>query len=370
VRLRSAALYAGGFLGPFGGGVVVSMLPELGAWYHVSAGTAASSLTAYMLPFAVLLLFSGTLGERWGPLRTVRVAYLVYVVVSLLCLLPGPFWLFLAARGLQGAANAFTTPLLLAAVAQVTPRARLGKALGLFGALQAAGQTSAPLLGGVAADVSWQWAFVAVAGVATALAAIGLPAATTTAHTTSSLRSTLRPSVLVIGAIALVGWGCSGGLSFLVSLRIEDGFATSASVRGLLLTAFGAAGLLTARLAGSGVDRIGARRALTVGTGGAAVLIALTGLVDSLTLLTVLWAAAGVVAQFLLVGANSAALASGGSGRVGVVQAFRFTGAAAAPLLFTPLYHFGALTAFLVAGCLLVLTAFATFAVRPPAHSP
>ena len=51
------------------------------------------------------------------------------------------------------------------------PRApRLGRALGLFAALQAAGQTSAPLLGGLAAEVSWRLAFVGVAVAAAALA--------------------------------------------------------------------------------------------------------------------------------------------------------------------------------------------------------
>lgn len=81
--LPRAALYAGGFLGPFGGGVVASMLPEIGAATGVSAGAAASTLTAYLGPFALTMLVSGTLGARWGRVRTVRTAYLVYAVASL-----------------------------------------------------------------------------------------------------------------------------------------------------------------------------------------------------------------------------------------------------------------------------------------------
>ncbi|HEY7812976.1 MAG TPA: MFS transporter, partial [Nakamurella sp.] len=119
-RLKVAALYAGGFLGPFGGGMVSPVLPEIGADFHTSTSSAALSLTTYMVPFAGLMLVSGTLGQRWGAARSTRVAYVVYLVVSLVCVLPGPFWLFLVARAAQGAANAFTTPLLLASVARLT----------------------------------------------------------------------------------------------------------------------------------------------------------------------------------------------------------------------------------------------------------
>src|SRR2546429_1234738 len=159
-RLTVAGLYAGGFLGPFGGGVTVSMLPELGHDFGVSPETASITLTTYLIPFAVLMLFSGTLGARWGAGRSVRVAYLVYVVSSLVCAVATLFPLFLAGRVVQGAANAFTTPLLLAAIAAITPPERLGRTLGLFGSLQAAGQTTAPLIGGLAAEVNWRWGFV------------------------------------------------------------------------------------------------------------------------------------------------------------------------------------------------------------------
>ena len=124
------------------------MLPELGASYGVSSGAAAVSVTAYLLPFAALQVVSGTLGERWGGQRTVRVAYVGYTAASLLCAVAPTLAVFLGGRALQGAANAFTTPMLFAALASTVPPERLGRALGWFGSLQAAGQTSAPLIGG------------------------------------------------------------------------------------------------------------------------------------------------------------------------------------------------------------------------------
>ncbi|GAB2913782.1 MFS transporter [Rhodococcus aerolatus] len=360
-RLGVAALFAGGFLGPFGGGLVASMLPEIGASYAVAPGTAAASLTAYLLPFGALMLVSGTLGERWGRARTVRLAYLVYVAASLACALAPTVSLLLLARVVQGSANAFTTPLLLAALAAVTDRERLGRALGLFGSLQAAGQTFAPLVGGVAAEVDWRYAFVGVAGVAALLAAAGLPehARAPTAGGVR-LREALRPDVLRTGLVALVGWGALGGLSFLVAFRAEDDFGLSATGRGLLLTGFGVAGLLTARVAGGAIDRVGARRGVVVGSVVGALLVAGTGVLPALWAAGLCWALAGVAAQLLLVGVNTAVLTADGGNRggaVSVVQAMRFLGASAAPLALTPVYGLHPVAAFLVPTALLALVA-------------
>jgi MFS family permease len=362
-RLAVGALYAGGFLGPFGAGMVTPVLPEIGADFHTSAGNAALSVTAYLLPFAAFMLVSGTLGERWGAVRTTRIAYVGYLVVSLVCVLPGPFWLFLLARAGQGAANSFTTPLLLAALAEIVPRERLGRALGLFGSLQAAGQTTAPLIAGLLAAASWRYAFIASAAVAGLLAVVGLPAVVADrprSTTVQTLRSAFRPAVLRIGVAGFLGWGCLGGLAFLVSFRAGDAFGLSAGGRGVLLTVFGIAGILTARPVGRLVDRWGGPRSVAVGMTCGAVLLAGVGLVPSSIVAGVLWGLCGVASQFVLVGVNSMALSGEGDlagnrgGAVSVVQACRFLGAAATPAVFTPAYHASPLASFLVPAGLLV----------------
>jgi MFS family permease len=360
-RLAVAALYAGGFLGPFGAGMVAPVLPEIGADFHTTPGAAALSVTAYMVPFAAFMLVSGTLGQRWGAVRTTRIAYVAYLVVSLVCVLPGPFWLFLLARCGQGAANSFTTPLLLAAVAEVVPRERLGRALGLFGSLQAAGQTTAPLLTGLVAAWSWRYAFLGAAVVAGILAVVGLPSVVAAQRpVTQPLRAAWRLPVLRVGLAGFIGWGCLGGLAFLVSFRAGDAFGLSAGGRGVLLTVFGIAGILTARPAGHLVDRWGGPRSLAFGMVSGGLLLAGVALVPNVIAVGVLWALCGVVSQFVLVGVNAVALSSSPGnkgGAVSVAQAFRFMGAAATPAVFTPAYHADPLLSFLIpAGLLLVGT--------------
>lgn len=363
------ALFVGGLLGPFGGGVVTAMLPELGASFTVSPAAAASSLTAYLLPFAAVMLVSGTLGERWGVSRSIRIAYVGYALASVLAALAPWFWLFQASRGLQGVANAFTTPLLMATLASTTPPHRLGRTLGTFGAMQALGQTSAPLFGGLAAESSWRWAFAAIALVAAVLAACPLPAdeprTAPDRPDAGEAAAVLRPVVLWSCAVAFVAGGCLAGLSFLVAFRLDDTFALSPGIRGLLLTAYGVAGILGARPVGTAADRLGRRRTVGGGllVGGAAV--AAMALTDSLPAVVAAWAVAGLSAQSVLVGVNSAVLSgSPRGGAISVVTSLRFAGMALSPAAFTGLYHADPVLGFVVPACVLAATVPAAAALR------
>jgi MFS family permease len=360
-RLRIAALYTGGLLGPFGGAMTTSMLPELGSAYDVSLGAATQSVTAYLVPLAVLMLVSGTLGERYGRGRTVVVGYAVYTAAALACAVAPTYDLFLVARAVQGGANAFTTPLLLASLASAVPAARLGATLGTFASLQAIGQTSSPLVGGLAAEVDWRWAFVGVAVVSAVLGSIGLPrpaGAVRPAEGAARLRSLWHADVGRLVAVAAVAWACLGGLSFLVAVRAEQDFGLSSAERGLLLTGFGFVGLVGGRYAGRAIDRFGARRCALAGSAAGGVLVSLCAFWTPAVVLGVGWAACGVASQLVLVSLNSLGLSvvpENRGGAISLVQAFRFGGGATAPVAFLPLYHLAPAAGFVVPGMLLII---------------
>ena len=71
-RAQRLPLYIGGMMGPFGTIVILPMFPELRESFNASSATVSWGFTIYLLPFAAVLLVSGTLGERWGRRRTVR----------------------------------------------------------------------------------------------------------------------------------------------------------------------------------------------------------------------------------------------------------------------------------------------------------
>src|SRR3712207_1187454 len=78
-RATTFPLYVGGFLGPFGGAVLAVLIPQLRDAFDASTGTIAAAVPAYLVPFALLQLVSGTLGEQLGPRRVVRTGYVVLI---------------------------------------------------------------------------------------------------------------------------------------------------------------------------------------------------------------------------------------------------------------------------------------------------
>jgi len=354
VRLRSAALFLGGLLGPFGGGLVNAMLPELRDTFDVAESRLGASLTAYFVPFAVTLLVSGTLGERWGRRRTVRTAYLAYVVTSLVCALAPSFAVFVAGRAGQGLANAFTTPLLLAGLAELSPPERLGHAIGIYASFQAAGQSLSPLVGGLAAEFDWRWAFVGVAAAGLLLSMAPPPGE---ARRGTASRPPVRPLFTarmgLLAVSALAGSLGSIGISFLVSLWARDHLGLGPSQAGLVLICFGVAGLALGQVWGRVTDRFGARAsglvAAVIGSG----LVAGLGHTDSVLVLVVLWTLAGVGGSLLSValqGMATGAVPANRGGAVSTTLAFRFGGAALAPLVWLPVFHRTPAAAFAGAG--------------------
>jgi MFS family permease len=351
--IARAGLYAGGFLGPFGAGVLTVLIPNLRHTLHVSTAVATTAIPAYLVPFALLQIVSGTLGERFGLTSTIRVAYVVYAVASVAVAAMTTIGPFLLARALQGVANAFTTPLLLAALAESTRDRELGRAMGTFASVQTAGQVTAPLCGGLLGVLDPRLAFVVPGIVALILAVAPLPARAQRDAAPARLRAAFNRRVGWLSLAALLAFMSITGLAFLVSLRAADAFGVGTTTRGLLLAGFGLSGVLAGRAAGGLVDRGDPGAIARVGALACACVLPLLGLVGSAVLVAVVWFAAGLGSAVLWAGLNTLAVRSAPGNRAGavsVIGAFKFTGAALAPLVWLPLYDARAWIAFAAAG--------------------
>lgn len=338
---RMWPLYVGGFLGPFGGAVVITMLPEMAVDLSTTITGAATSLTAYMLPFAVCMLVSGTIAEWVGRRRTVQGGYVAYVVASLLCAWAPNLTMFLGARGLQGMANAFTTPVLVAAISTLVPPERLGRSIGLFASLQATGQAMAPLIGGLAADLHWAWAFYGSAAVAAVLALFPPPDGERAAVAKGRWRSLANRQLVLACGISALAYLTSMGVTVVGALLAADRFDLGPTARGAVVAVFGVAGLLSGRRLGALLDRYGRLR-----FGGVAHLVlaagtAAMGLSPWLGLLIASIVVAGAAGTGTRTTVQTLAVTSAPQNRSGatsVMLACQFGGAALAPLLWVPLY--------------------------------
>ena len=361
-RLQRGALYAGGFLGPFGAGVLTVLIPDLRTEFGVSTGVASLVIPAYIVPFAALQLVSGTIGEHLGARRTTRAAYIAYAAVSVVAAFAGGFGVLLVMRALQGTANAFTTPLLLAALAADTPPDKLGRSMGAFASVQTAAIVVAPLLGGIAGEADLRLVFIAPAIAALMLATVPLPAAAgrTKGVPPPRLRTAVNRRVAWLAAAAFLAYLAVTGLGFLVALQAADHFGVGATARGLILAGFGLTGIVVGPVAGRFIDRLGQVPVTITGSLACAVIVPLLGLVDTVGLLALVWAIAGIGSAVLWTGLNTLTVEAAPANRGGAVSfigSWKFAGNAAAPLVWLPIYTQEDWLAFALAGVACVVIA-------------
>lgn len=355
MRRVTFPLYVGGFLGPFGGAMLVALIPNVADGLDASVAQVAAAITTYMVPFAFLQLFSGTLAERLGARRVVRTGYVVFGAAALACAFAPEIWSFLAARALMGAANAFLSPILLAALSEVVAPAVLGRTVGTFAAAQTAGLTLAPVLGGALGEVSWRLAFLLVALVSAALAlprqSLG-PAARQTDTAAASLRALLNRWIALLASQALLGYLGFTAIGFVLVLVAAEEFGLGSSGRGLLIAGYGVGGILLGRYAGTVVDRLG--RPATALAGAIACTAGVLGLVVAPTAwsLALVYFAVGCASTFVWAGLNTIAVESFPENRAGATSAysaFKFAGVAVAPLVYVPLFNADTRLPFLLA---------------------
>ena len=115
--------------------VVDIALPAIGRDFGASLTVLQWVVTAYTLALAGLLLFAGTLGDRYGRKRIFLIGAVWFALSSLLCGLAAGSAFLIAARAVQGVGAALLTPGSLAIIeASVRPADR-GKAIGAWSGL-------------------------------------------------------------------------------------------------------------------------------------------------------------------------------------------------------------------------------------------
>lgn len=356
MRRITLPLYVGGFLGPFGGAMLVALIPNVADGLDASVAQVAAAITAYMIPFAVLQLVSGTIAERLGPRRVVRGGYVAFGLAALACALAPDIWTFLAARAAMGSANAFFTPVLLAALSEVAAPDVLGRTVGTFAAAQTAGLMLAPVLGGLLGEVSWRLAFVLVAVVAVLLAlpklTLGAAERQGGANERASLRLLLNRWIALLATQALLGYLGFTAIGFVLVLVGAEEFGLGSTARGLLIAGYGIGGILLGRYAGTVVDRAG--RPATALAGSIACSAGVLGLVvaPSPWSLGLVFFGVGCASAFVWAGLNTIAVESFPGNRAGATSAysaFKFAGVAIAPLVYVPFFEMDTRLPFLLA---------------------
>ncbi|MBF6327260.1 DHA2 family efflux MFS transporter permease subunit [Nocardia transvalensis] len=142
--------------------------------------------SAYLLTYAVPLLVTGRLGDRFGPKNIYLVGLTVFTLASLWCGMSGTIEMLIAARAVQGLGAALMTPQTMAVITRTFPPNKRGAAMGMWGGVAGLATLIGPILGGVLVDkLGWNWIFyinVPIGVVAFALAVWLVPALPTHEH--------------------------------------------------------------------------------------------------------------------------------------------------------------------------------------------
>lgn len=120
--------------------------------------------SAYLLAYAVPLLITGRLGDRFGPRPVYLTGLAVFTVASLWCGLSGELGLglggLIAARVAQGLGASMMTPQTMTVITRTFPAERRGVAMALWGATAGVATLTGPLLGGLlVGTLGWEWIF-------------------------------------------------------------------------------------------------------------------------------------------------------------------------------------------------------------------
>ncbi|NLI26552.1 MAG: MFS transporter [Acetobacter sp.] len=290
-------------------------LPVMAQDLGVSQAQSIWIVNAYQFASLVTLLPFSSLGSRIGYSRMCEIGIVVFLLSSILCAVASslPFMMF--ARALQGIGGACIMSVNLALVRLVYPTSELGKGIGLNGLMIGLGVAMGPSLGAfILAIANWHWIFwinIPLGGTALLLGMAALPK---TQHYTSAFdfphalltiaalgclivglnicahgQQTLLGSIFLCGGCALVFllWGRQNKVDFplfpadLLSLPImvqaslvaiscfiasnfflisipftlQDGFARSSVVSGLLITAWPIGVVVSSPISGRLADR-------------------------------------------------------------------------------------------------------------------
>ena len=163
--LGLATILVGAFLSIADFFIVNVALPTISSDLHTSSATLELVVAGYGIPYALLLVLGGRLGDLYGRRRLFMLGMSSFTIFSLLCGIAPTDVTLVAFRVAQGASAAFMVPQVLATIQASTTGQRRARALGMFGATAGVAAVVGQLAGGaiVAANFggeSWRPIFL------------------------------------------------------------------------------------------------------------------------------------------------------------------------------------------------------------------
>lgn len=154
------AMVAGFFMILVDSTIVTVATPTIMAELSADVTAVVWVSSAYLLAYAVPLLITGRLGDRFSPKRIYLLGLVVFTLASLGCGLTTTVEMLIAARVVQGIGASMMTPQTMAVITRLFPPHQRGKAMAIWGATAGMAMLVGPLLGGLLIGLlGWEWIF-------------------------------------------------------------------------------------------------------------------------------------------------------------------------------------------------------------------
>jgi EmrB/QacA subfamily drug resistance transporter len=158
--------------------VVQVIGPTMHAEFGGPAATVQWFSAAYTLPFALLLISGGRLGDAFGRRRVFLIGVSVFALASVACAVAPSPGLLIASRVVQGAAAAAIIPQTFGLIRAMFVGAERSRALGCIGPVMGLAAICGPVSGAAVtqadpAGLSWRAAFLINVPLAVAVLAVG-----------------------------------------------------------------------------------------------------------------------------------------------------------------------------------------------------
>lgn len=223
-----SALSIGLFVTLLDQSLVAVSLPRIREELDASINQVVWVSAVYLLTFAVPLLITGRLGDRFGQRNVYLVGMAIFTLAAFACsLAPTIEWLIFL-RAIQGLGGSLINPQPLSIIHRIFARGRRGAATGIWSAVASSAGLFGPVIGGVLVGTAgWRWVFflyVPLGLVSLAMVARFVPRLPT-GTSRIDLLSALVSLIAVLGVVFALQQGPEVGWTWWLWLILAVGIA-------------------------------------------------------------------------------------------------------------------------------------------------
>lgn len=157
LRILIYFLYA---LGPLTGNVILVLFGVLSKEFNVSPNAILITIPAFMIPFAIVQLFSGAISDVKGRFLVIELGTIIFGMGMLIAAISFSLLVFVIANILGGIGFGLINPVLIALITDITPEEKVSKRIGYLGAVANLAVGLGPLLAGQMLLFGWRYIYI------------------------------------------------------------------------------------------------------------------------------------------------------------------------------------------------------------------